>query len=78
MFERGMYFSVFYCLCYFKEIPTDIMEEQVSDKRDPDLNEDEDIRMEVSREEHWRDFAEDGEDKSKIHDLRWDFYTRDK
>ena len=32
----------------------------MSYKRDPDLNEDEDIRMEVSREEHCRDVAEGG------------------
>ena len=50
----------------------------MSDKRDPDLNEDEDIRMEVNRGEHWMDVAEDGEDKSKIHALGWDFYTREK
>ena len=37
-----------------------MLEEYVSDKRDPDLNEDEDIRMEVSKEEHCRDVAEDG------------------
>ena len=47
MFERGMYFSVFYCLCYVKDIPTDMLEEYVSDNRDLDPYEDEDIRMEV-------------------------------
>ena len=50
----------------------------MSDKRDTDLNEDEDIRMEVSRKDHCRDVAEDGEDNSKIHALSWDFYTREK
>ena len=49
----------------------------MSDKRDPDLNKDEDTRMEVSREEHWMDVAEDDEDNSKIHALSWDFYTRE-
>ena len=34
--------------------------------------------MEDSREEHCRDVAEDGEDNSKIHDLSWDVYTREK
>ena len=34
--------------------------------------------MEVNRGEHWMDVAEDGEDKSKIHALGWDFYTREK
>ena len=48
MFERGMYFSVFYCLCYFKETSTDMFEEQMSEDMDPDLNEEEDTRMENS------------------------------
>ena len=78
MFERGMYFYMFYCLSYVKEIPTDMLEEYVSYKRDPDLNEDADTRMEVIREEHLRDVAEDGEDKSTIHSLSWDVYTREK
>ena len=69
MFERGMYFYVFYFLYYVKEISTDMLEGQVFEERDPDLNEEEYIRMEDSREEHWRDVAEDGEDKSKIHAL---------
>ena len=33
--------------------------------------------MEDSRDDHWRDISEGGEDKSKIHFLRWDLYTRD-
>ena len=40
---------MFYCLCYAKEISTDMLEEQVSEERDPDLNEEEDILMEDSR-----------------------------
>ena len=50
----------------------------MSDKRYPNLNEEEDIRMEDSREEHWRDVAYDGEDKSKIYAMIWDVYTREK
>ena len=50
MFERGIYLYVFYCLCYVKEISTDILEEKVSEKRDLHLNEEEDTRMEESRE----------------------------
>ena len=69
---------MFYCLCNVKEMLTGILEEYVSDKRDPDLNEDEDIIIEVSREEHCRDVAEDGEDNSKIHALSWDAYTRER
>ena len=70
MFERGIYLYVIYCLCYVKEISTDMLDEQVPKERDLDLNEEEDIRMEDSREEHLRYVAEDGEDKSKIHALR--------
>ena len=45
---------------------------------DTDLNEEEDIRMENSREKHWRDVAEDGENKSKIHALKWYVYKRER
>ena len=78
IFEKGIYFYLFYCLCYVKDISTDMLEEQVSEDRYPELNEMENIRMEDIKGEHWMDFAEDGEDKSNIHALRWDVYTRDK
>ena len=39
-------------------------------KRDPDLNEEEDFRLDSIREEHWRGAAEEGDDKKKIHALR--------
>ena len=39
-----------------------MMEEQVLEERDPDLNEEKDIRMADSKEDHW----------SKTHSLRWD------
>ena len=32
-----------------------MFEEQVSEDRDPDLNDEEDIRIKYIREEHWRD-----------------------
>ena len=51
---------MFYCLCCVKKISTDMLEEQLSKESDPD---------------HWRDVAEDGEDKIKIHYLRWYVYT---
>ena len=78
MFGRGMYFSVFYCLCYVKDILTYVLEEQMSEVRNPYLNEEEDIIMEDSREEHWRDIAEDGKDKKNIHALMWEVYKIDK
>ena len=34
--------------------------------------------MEDSREDHWRDVAYEGEDKSKIHALGWYVYTKQK
>ena len=34
--------------------------------------------MEDSREEHWRDIAEDGKDKKNIHALMWEVYKIDK
>ena len=45
MFERGMYFSVFYCLYFVKEVSTYVLEEQVSEERYQDLSEDEDMIM---------------------------------
>ena len=55
MFVKGMYLSVFYCLCYDTDISTDISEEQVVEERDPDLNEMEDIRF----DEIWEEDAGD-------------------
>ena len=72
MFGKGMYLSVFYCLCYVTYISTDILEEQVEEERDPYLNEEEDIILDKIREEHWRDIAEEGDDKKRIHALRWE------
>ena len=55
----------------------DILEEKALEDRYLDLNEDENIIIEDSRVEHWRDVADDGENNSKIHYLRWDVYTRE-
>ena len=76
MFERGLYLFVFYCLCYVKEISTDMSEDKVLEDRDTDLNDEEDTLMEDIREEHWRDVDDDGEDKKNINDLRWDVYIK--
>ena len=35
----------FYCLCYVKDVYTYMSEDQVSEERDMDLNEEEDIRL---------------------------------
>ena len=71
MFVKGMYFYVFYCLIFFTDIYTYMSEDQVEEERDPYLNEEEDIILDVIREEHWRDVAEEGDDKKNIHALRW-------
>ena len=73
-----MYLSVFYCLCYDTDISTDISEEKVAEERDPDLNEMENIRLDEIREYHWRDIAEENDDKKKIHALRWNIYVKEK
>ena len=52
MFVKDMYLFVFYCFCYVKYVSIDMLEYQVSEDRDPDLNEDEDIRLDPIREEH--------------------------
>ena len=41
------------------------------EERYPDLNEEEDIRMDDTRDEHWGDVVEDGEDNKSIHVMRW-------
>ena len=66
MFVKGMYLYVFYCLCYDTDISTYMSEEQVAEERDPDLNEKGDIRLDEIREEHWRDIAEEGDDRRRF------------
>ena len=44
---------------------------QALEEIDPYLNEEEDIRMDDSSEERWRDSAEEGDNKKNIHALRW-------
>ena len=70
MFVKGMYLSVFYCLCYDTDIYTETQEDQVAVERDPELKEKEDIRFDKIRENNWRDIAEENDDKKKIHDLK--------
>ena len=70
MFVKGMYLSAFCCLRYDTDISTDISEDQVAEERDPDLNEEKDIRLYDIREENWRDNSEKGDDKKEIHALR--------
>ena len=71
IFGKGMYLSVFYCLCYVTDRSTDMSEGQVPEERYPNLNDEEDIRIDEIREEHWRDVSEEGDNKKKINTLRW-------
>ena len=34
--------------------------------------------MDEIRDEHWRNVAEEGDDKKKMHDLRWEIYVKEK
>ena len=43
----------------------------MAEERDTYLNEEENIRLDESREDHWRYVTEEGDDKKKIHSLRW-------
>ena len=63
---------VFYCLCYVNDISTDMSEDQVAEERYPNLNEEDDIRLDAIMEDHWRDVTEEGDDTKTIHDLRWE------
>ena len=76
MFVKGMYLSAFYCFCYDTDISTDILEDQVAEERDPDLNEEEDIRLDAIRGDHWKNIAEEGDKKKKIIALRWEVYVK--
>ena len=78
MIGKVMRLSVFYCLCYDIDISTYMSEDQVLEEIDTDLNEEEDIIMDEIMDEHWRDVAGEGDDKKKIHALRWDICVEEK
>ena len=77
-FGKGMYLSVFYCLCYDMDISTYMLEDQVSEERYPEMNEEEDIRMNGIRNKHWRNVADEGDNKNNMHSLRWEIYVKEK
>ena len=54
MFVKGMYLYVFYCLCYEIYISTDMQKDQVSKEIYLYLNEEKNIRLDATREDHWR------------------------
>ena len=49
-FWKRCVLSVFYFLCYVVDISIDVLEEQLAEERDPDRNEEEDIRLDEIRE----------------------------
>ena len=68
MIGIGMHFSVLNFFCYEIDISTDMSKDQVSEERDPELNEEEDIRMDEIRDKNWRGVAEEGGNKrSSMH-----------
>ena len=56
----------------------DFFEEQVSEERDPDLHDEEDTRMDDTRYKNLRDVTDEGDDKKKIHALRWNVDVKEK
>ena len=48
------------------------------EERDPDLDEMDDIRFDEIWEDHWRDLAEENDDKKKIRALIWNVYVKEK
>ena len=76
IFGNVMYLSVFYYFCYELGVSTYMSEGQVSEERDPDLNEEEDTIIDEIRDEYWRDFSEEVKNKKKMQYLRWDIHVK--
>ena len=55
-----------------------MLKNQVQEERYPYLNEEENFIIEDSGQDHWRDVAEDGDNKQKIHTLRREVYIKEK
>ena len=72
MFEQGIYFYVLYCLCYFNDILTEMLEDQQREEEYPGLDlEDNFISLDY-RENNWKDdIVDSNEDKKKFHTFRW-------
>ena len=56
----------------------DMFGDQVFEERYPDLDEEQDIIIMDSMEQHWRDVDDHDEDRSNIYALMWDVYTKEK
>ena len=71
--------SVFVCVLFFVLCSLNVngfLEEQVLEERYMELNEDEDIRMDEIRDDHWMVIAEESDDKKNIHALSWEVYVK--
>ena len=76
MFVKVIYLSVFYFLCCVTGIYTYMSDDRVAEDRYMDLNEEEDAILKGIRKEHYRGVDEEGDDKKKIHALRWEVYVK--
>ena len=78
-FVKGVYFSIFYWLCFVEDISPNIAEEQVMEEKTPDLEWEEDFRFSDDRGQKWRGVGqEDNYYMCKFHLLSWWVYTKDK
>ena len=78
-FGKGMYLSIFYCLCFVDEVSIHIAEKQETEERYPDLKWEEDFRIYNDMEGHWKEVdKQDNYDRVKVNALRWEVYIKDK
>ena len=66
MFEQGMYFYVLYCLCYFNEILTEMLEDQQREEEYPGLELEDDFIYLDYRENNCKDVIVDINEEEKI------------
>ena len=59
--NKGYYQCVYVMLCFMKEVVFDKKEEQADIYDDPDEDEIEDVKLDNTRERHWRIFLEDND-----------------
>ena len=71
-----MYLSIYFLFCYEMDIYAYMLKYQVSEERYPDLNEEEDTRLNKIREENCWDIHQESDNKKKIHALIWEVYVK--
>ena len=78
-FGKGINLSVFYCLCFVEEISVNIAEKQAMEERNPNIEQEEDLRISNDWVEHWKEVEEkENEERGKFHSLRWEVYMKQK